>query len=108
MANLEIPVEKDGTGIQTLNAGQVDTVTIEAGASASRSHGPRDLIRVIGHGDDDVYVTFDGQDPLVDGTVGYRLPAATVAALEERIKGGAGATVKVLSATAATYSVEVA
>lgn len=107
MANHEITTAEDGTGRQTLTGDAVDTVTIAPGAKTPRGGGPRDEVRVIAGGEFDVYVTFDGTAPLTNGTRGHRLPAGAVSVLDEKIEAGEGATVKLISEDAATYSVEV-
>jgi hypothetical protein len=107
LAAIEITTAEDSSGVQTLDAGTVDTVTIAAGTRSPKGQGPRDRVRVIGLGDDHVYVTFDGRDPAADGTVGFLLPAGAVAERTHEFDDNEGIVVKVRSATAATYSVEV-
>lgn len=107
MAEHEITTAEDGTGPQTLTPDTVDTVVIAAGAKDLRGGGPRDEVRIIAGGEADLYVTFDGQTPLTNGTRGYRIPGGAVAVLDENIPAGEGKTVKLISEEAATYSVEV-
>lgn len=107
MAEHEITTAEDGTGPQTLVADTVDTVVIAPGAKSVRGGGPRDEVRIISGGEGDLYVTFDGQTPLTNGTKGYRIPGGAVAVLDENIPRGEGKTIKLVSEEATTYSVEV-
>lgn len=95
MATHTVAAGEVGTGLVTLVASTVDTVTFDEDLAA---------VQTIVPSGGDVWATYDGSTPTVGGANCYYVPAGTEHTIQPRTSGDT--VVKVISSTAAVVRVQ--